>query len=208
MQPSHPLTLIEFKILKESNSSMLIDLRHQNEFLKENIADSLFIGIEGPFDKWIQLLVPDKDTELLLILPEGKELDSYKRIIHLGYNKILGHLNKGISTWSNKYQTISFNSISANDFVIERNTKKINSIDIRKVSEYNDASIADVKLIPLSITKDFLQKFEAGTRYHLFCGGGYRSVIAISFLNKHGVTKLTNIEKGFSGIQEAIADSN
>jgi hydroxyacylglutathione hydrolase len=60
----------------------------------------------------------------------------------------------------------------------------------------------------LKIDSGFVESFHKETEYHLFCGGGYRSVIAISFLKKYGIFNLTNVEKGYRGITDALTNDS
>ena len=202
------LPLIKFKIISDAPSVFILDLRHQDEFIKEHLPNSIFVGIDGPFDKWMQLVIPNKSSKLLLILPEGKEILAHKKLIALGYTNILGYLYGGLKIWAEEYKTQHLNSIAAETFVLSRESNKLHSIDLRKRVEYEDAHILDAQLVPLMLDLEFVQKFQANKKYYLFCGGGYRSVIAISFLKKHGISMLTNIEGGFRGIQKVLSQKN
>lgn len=203
---STPLSVSEFENYKKNDAILTIDLRHQDQFVAQYIPNTLFSGIEGPFDKWIQLLIVDKSTQLLLILPTAKEQNCLNRLNSLGYTNIIGYLQGGIESWVNAKKTLtSINSISATSFVQKRKSEKLSIIDLRKASEFENAHITDATLIPLSITKEFIENLNSGKEHHLFCGGGYRSVIAISFLIKYGNRNLTNIEGGFKSIQNKLS---
>lgn len=194
-----------FENLKNDKLIKVLDLRHQDDFIKQHIPYSIFIGIDGPFDKWMQLLVPNKTTALLLMLPENKIDECLLKLKALGYTQILGYLEGGIQTWITAKKPIArINSIAAKTFVLKRKSEKLNSIDIRKTSEFETAHLKDTILLPLVIDKKFTENFNHNKEYHLFCGGGYRSVIAISYLQKHHIKNVVNIEGGFRGIQTAL----
>ena len=203
------LSVSEFVNFSKDNSITVLDLRHQDEFVKQHIQNSLFIGIVGPFDKWVQLLVVNKSTPLILILPKDTKQDSLTRLYTLGYTNVIGFLRGGIENWlSSRQPTISVNSISAKDFVLKRASEELNSIDIRKLSEFETAHMGDVSLVPLTFEEEFINTLSTNKKYHIFCGGGYRSVIAISFLMKNGIKNATNIEGGFRGIQAVLSKIN
>lgn len=203
-----PLTVSEFEILNKNASIIMLDFRHQNEFVIQHIPNSLFIGIEGPFDKWMQLLIPEKSTKLLLILPKDTELDCLNRLETLGYTNITGFLQGGIQSWVRaNLPTTNINSISAKTFVLKRESENLNSIDVRKLSEFENSHIDDTTLCPLLIEKEFTKNFSPHKKYHLFCGGGYRSVIAISYLIKLNIKNITNIDGGYRSIQDVLSNS-
>ena len=151
------LSVSEFVNFSKDNSITVLDLRHQDEFVKQHIPNSLFIGIVGPFDKWVQLLVVNKSTPLILILPKDTKQDSLTRLYTLGYTNVIGFLQGGIENWlSSKQPTINVNSISAKDFVLKRASEELNSIDIRKLSEFETAHLSDVSLVPLTFEEEFI----------------------------------------------------
>jgi hydroxyacylglutathione hydrolase len=203
-----PLTASKFKVLSESDAIISIDMRHQNDFVKEHLPNSIFSGLEGPFDKWIQLIIPKKDSKIILVLPKDLEQACLAKINALGYTHILGYLEGGIGAWKALYKTVSINSITPEHFIIKRKNEKLCSIDIRKESEFTQANISNTVWIPLKIDSGFVESFHKETEYHLFCGGGYRSVIAISFLKKYGIFNLTNVEKGYRGITDALTNDS
>jgi rhodanese-related sulfurtransferase len=204
-----PLTVVEFKLLIQNESIKVLDLRHQDEFVAQHIPETIFIGIEGPFDKWIQLVISKKETQLLLILPEDKEQDCFNRLKTLGYKNIIGFLEGGIQNWiAAKLPTTTLNSISADDFILKRESEKRTTIDVRKTSEFENSHLKDTSLIPLSIDNEFIKKFTVGKKYNLYCGGGYRSIIAISYLRIHNIKNITNIEGGYRSIQEGLSKIN
>ena len=203
---SNPLSLTVFKTKLETNKYILVDLRHQNDFIEKHVPNSLFVGIDGPFEKWIQLVVPNKNARILLVLPQDKITSCLEFLKTLGYTNIIGFLEGGISNWSKFHKTDAIKSISPKEYKsFKENTKSI-SVDVRKESEFEKDHIPNSSLIPLKIDKDFLSNFINSNHYFLFCGGGYRSVIAISYLKKNGKQNFTNIEKGFKGIREVISD--
>ncbi|MDG1804823.1 rhodanese-like domain-containing protein [Flavicella sp.] len=202
------LSLQTFRMHLAAKETLLLDLRHQDSFVKKHIPKAIFTGIEGPFEKWIQLVVPNKQTNLLLVLPKEAIETSINKLKNLGFTNILGYLEGGISNWELHYQTESIVSIDPADYLKQTDTDNIVSIDVRKKSEYIDAHISKTNLIPLEINEGFLSLFDKLSSYHIFCGGGYRSVIAISYLRKNGIQNLTNIEKGFRGIKEALTDAH
>lgn len=202
------LSLQTFRMHLAAKETLLLDLRHQDSFVKKHIPKSIFTGIEGPFEKWIQLVVPNKQTNLLLVLPKEATETSINKLKHLGFTNILGYLKGGISSWELHYKTESIVSIDPADYIKQTDNDNIVSIDVRKESEYIDAHIPKTNLIPLEITEGFISNFNQINSYHVFCGGGYRSVIAISFLRKNGIRNLTNIENGFRGIKEAMTDAH
>lgn len=195
------LTIKEFREL--SIDSFLIDLRHQSEFVKGFIPNSLFVGLDGPFDKWLQLVVPNKNTPLLFIAPENREKEAVEKLKELEYTNVIGFLNNGFTLWEKELEVVhQINSITANEFKELYKNKENEIVDVRKTSEYEKEHIRNTILLPLEFNKTFVENCEKKESLFFFCGGGYRSVIAASYLKKNQINNITNIEGGFSAIKK------
>jgi glyoxylase-like metal-dependent hydrolase (beta-lactamase superfamily II) len=63
----------EFETIANQDDVIVLDVRHENDFVKAHIPNSIFIGIQGNFAPWVGSLLRDVNQKLLLITPEGKE---------------------------------------------------------------------------------------------------------------------------------------
>ena len=129
---STPLPLKIFREFLNSEKHILVDLRHQKEFVKKYVKSSLFVGIDGPFEKWMQLVVPNKESSLLLILPKNNENICLTKLHDLGYLNIIGFLEGGFSAWEKHYLFETIESISPKLYIEQYHQEKIESIDVRK----------------------------------------------------------------------------
>jgi rhodanese-related sulfurtransferase len=63
--------------------------------------------------------------------------------------------------------------------------------------------VKDAVLLPLSDFPDNLSRLDKKQEYIVHCGGGYRSMTAISIMKNLGFKNLTNVYGGFGAIQNA-----
>src|SRR4030095_5318110 len=70
---SRPLSPTEFEMLAEQDDVLMLDVRHQLDFVKGHIPNSIFIGLDGSFAPWVGSLIPDINQKIILITPEGRE---------------------------------------------------------------------------------------------------------------------------------------
>ena len=54
----------------------------------------------------------------------------------------------------------------------------------------------------LDFINDKMNEVDKNKTYHVYCAGGYRSVIAISILKARGFDKLIDISGGFGAIKK------
>ncbi len=196
------LSFSEFKKYTTTKAVLIIDTRHQNDFVKDYIPTSLFMGIDGPFEKWMPLLEPNLHTKIVCITPLGREQDVLEKFSNLGYTHILGFLDGGFDTWiDNAQKTEKIKSISAQSFYVAAQTNS-SIIDLRKQSEYDKEHLDNTQILPLELNNAFVTSLNTREPQYLFCGGGYRSVIAISYAKNYHDALLINVEGGFGAIKK------
>ncbi|MGG7035563.1 MAG: rhodanese-like domain-containing protein [Flavobacterium sp.] len=191
----------EFKTLAQENEAIVLDVRHENEYVKSHVPGSVFIGIQGNFAPWVGTLIMDVKQPILLITPEGKEEETITRLSRVGFDNVLGYLNGGIEAWKNAgFEIDTMNSISPEQFASELTEKSI-VVDARKPGEYSAEHVENALNFPLDYVNSEIEKIKKHDNFYLHCAGGYRSVIMGSILKLRGIHNFTNIEKGFSGIR-------
>jgi rhodanese-related sulfurtransferase len=109
-------------------------------------------------------------------------------------------LQDGINGWDEKPETVK--SISASEMKAEI-AKKIEVLDVRKHGEWNVSHLKDATFLPLADFPGNLEGLDKNKPYIVHCGGGYRSMTAISIMKNHGFKNLINVYGGFGAMQQA-----
>ena len=197
-----------FEMVANEIDTVILDVRHQDDYAKGHIPKSIFIGIDGDFAPWVGALIPDIKQPILLITPLGREEESILRLARVGYDNTLGYLKGGFDTWKNEgleYDTVSSVSAGMLEEVLEeaeQEHQKIPVFDVRKENEYAAEHIVDVPSTPLDTINDHLAEFPKEEEFYLHCAGGYRSMIAASILKARGYHNLINVAGGFTAIKK------
>ncbi|WP_447637344.1 MBL fold metallo-hydrolase [Flavobacterium microcysteis] len=200
-----PLTPREFEAIANQSEALILDVRHEDDFVKSHIPGSIFIGIQGGFAPWVGALIRDVKQPLLLITPEGREEETITRLSRVGFDNSLGYLKGGIAAWKEAgFETDSIESISPEQFESEANEKSI-IVDARKPGEFNAEHIENALNIPLDFVNEQLSEVPKEENFYLHCAGGYRSVIMASILKSRGYHNMINVEKGMAGIRKTNA---
>lgn len=193
-----------FETAANETGALVLDVRHQNDFIAGHIPRSIFIGLNGDFAPWVGALVADTKQPLLLVAPEGQEEETITRLSRVGFDGTIGYLEGGFQSWKNAgidYDTI--NSIPAEMALHEINSKRVSVFDVRKVGEYQSEHVVDAKHTPLSTLNEHLSKFPKEETFYVHCAGGYRSVIAASILKSRGFHNLVDLAGGFAALKSA-----
>jgi hydroxyacylglutathione hydrolase len=197
-----------FEMVANKIDTVILDVRHQDEYAKGHVPRSIFIGIDGDFAPWVGALIPDIKQPLLLITPLGREEESILRLARVGYDNTLGYLKGGFDTWKNEgleYDTVSSVSAVMLEEIMaeaEEEKEKVKIFDVRKDFEYEKEHMIDVPSTPLDNINDHLAEFPKEEEFYLHCAGGYRSMIAASILKARGYHNLINVAGGYSAIKK------
>ena len=195
---NHPLTVAEFR-RAFSSGALLLDTRQPDDFEKGFITASLNIGLNGQYAVWVGTLL-DIKKPLLLIAEPGKEEESVLRLARVGYENVVGYLAGGIAAWTEPLETVT--SITAEQLKSEID-KGVGILDVRKPGEWNFSHLKSAQFFPLSDMPHNLRLLDKGKPYVVHCGGGYRSMIAISLMKQNGFKNLINVSGGFDSMLSA-----
>lgn len=195
-----PLSPEQFRTL--ADDALVLDVRHENDFVQAHIPGSISIGLNGNFAPWVGALVRDVNQPLLLVAPEGKEAEAITRLARVGFDNTLGYLKGGITAWQEAgFETDSIKSISPEEFAeaLAKDAKPV--VDSRKPGEFAGGHVINAVNIPLDFVNEQLAEVPRYEEFYLHCAGGYRSVIMASILKARGYHNMINVEKGFAGIK-------
>ncbi|WP_264559023.1 MBL fold metallo-hydrolase [Flavobacterium sp. N2270] len=196
-----PLSPKEFETVANQTEALVLDVRNENEFVKEHVPGSIFIGLHGGFAPWVGALIKDVKQPILLITPEGKEEETITRLSRVGFDNTLGYLKGGIEAWKNAgFETDNLQSVSPDEFAKHYNDAIV--IDARKPSEFEAERVEKGINIPLDYLNEHLAEVPKEDTFYVHCAGGYRSVIWASIMKSRGYHNMINVEKGMAGIRE------
>lgn len=200
-----PLKLEAFKALAHDPEYLVLDVRSPQEFTAGAVPGSLFIGLDGQFAPWVGSLIQDIDQKIILIAPVGREQEAVTRLARVGYDNAQGYLSGGFETWANSGSKIStIKNVTAQEFINGLEDESIeNPIDARKPGEYEAGHLCCVPLYTLDAVHEEVKQLDADDTYHIYCGGGYRSVIYASIAQANGIKNVVNVEGGYAAIKKA-----
>lgn len=196
-----PLALEDFKN-EVNKGTLILDTRNADDFEKGFVPGSVNIGLNGQYANWVGTLIPIQQP-IVLITENGKEEESVLRAARVGYENIAGYLEGGIESWKNnglEFHTIS--SVDAATFTNLLKTGSYTALDVRKPGEYESSHVKDSVFVSLSDIPQHYNKLDKSITYLIFCGGGYRSMIAASLLKKNGFENVVNVYGGFGKIKD------
>ena len=195
-----PLNIAEFTALQAAGS-LVLDTRSAKEFAKCYIKGAVNIGITGDFAVWVGTLV-DAETPLLLVTEPGKEKEAIERLARIGFENVNGYFDGGMPAWlyAGKHcETIM--TFNAEECAPLLDTEEYFLLDVRNRLEVAKNRMTGAIHIPLNNLKNKYADLDPNKKWLIYCAGGYRSMIAASWLKAHGFNSVASIE---GGIQDVI----
>lgn len=211
-----PLSVAEFKKWMENEETIILDTRKAGDFTRQFVPGSVSIGLEGRFAEWAGSLLPF-DKPIILVTEEGQEKESVVRLARVGFSQIHGYLTGGVEGWRQAGEEI--------DLIIDVETDELAmdlpyddhlvAVDVRREAEFGDGHVRGAVNIPLNELTDpgSMANIEEHQNLYVYCGSGYRSVIAASLMKRQGIHNLRNVLGGFNAIKvqkgiEIVKDSS
>ncbi len=195
------LDLLKFKELNDSDDTIVIDVRNQNDFKKGFVPGSVFIGLNGAFAPWVGSIIKDINKKILLICDQGKEKEAIVRLSRVGFDNCLGFLDGGFHNWMSENEFDTIESIDSDN--LSSIVESINLVDVRKFSERSNGFLKNTISIPLDLFQVNLNGLDKNKKYYVHCAGGYRSMIACSILKRNGFNSPIDVTGGFSAIRNS-----
>jgi rhodanese-related sulfurtransferase len=196
------LSVSDFEKVANKTSALILDVRHQSEFINGFIPRSIFIGIDGGFAPWVGTLIKDIKQPILVVSPEGREEEVIIRLSRVGFDNTLGYLDGSFAAWKSAGKEIdTLISVSAETLENEITKNNVPVFDVRKPGEYESEHIVDVPSTPLDYLNNHINEFPTDTDFYVHCAGGYRSVIASSILKARGIHNVIDVAGGYAAIR-------
>jgi rhodanese-related sulfurtransferase len=195
-----PMSPEAFEVAANETDALIIDTRHQSEFIHGFIPQSIFIGIKGSFAMWVGAMIPDINQKLLIVADPGMEEEVITRLSRVGYDQTIGYLEGGFEAWKASGKEVdTINQVTAEELA---GIQSATVIDVRKEGEYLSEHVIDAVNVQLDYLNEEMSAIPQEGTFYVHCAGGYRSVIAASILKARGYHNLVDVAGGFGAIKE------
>lgn len=197
-----PLSVLAFELEAEAKDALILDVRDAESFSKGHIPGSINIGLTGQFAPWVGEMITDIKQPILLVTPQGMEEETVIRLSRVGYDNTVGYLNGSFSAWELAGKPVEIvNRISAETFEQHWQEEAV-VFDIRRDGEYAASHVDAAFHRPLSMINDWIGDINPNKSFTIYCGSGYRTMIAASILKARGFNNFFEVAGGFGTISK------
>lgn len=198
LKPLSPDELTQMQM----EGALVLDTRDPLIFPAGFVPGAINIGLGGDFAVWAGTLI-SPDTPLLLIADNGREHEAIERLARVGYDKVQGYLDGGMPNWFRAQKP--FDKILSIDGAAIRSLlddEAYELLDVRNRREVAKDHIAGSVHIPLNQLGEMFGGLDKDKKWLIYCAGGYRSMIAASYLKSKGFHFVASVEGGMANIRK------
>lgn len=183
---------------------LVLDVRAPEVFATKHVKSSFNIGLDGTFAIWAGTILP-VNTKLILICPFHKAHETITRLARVGFENIVGYWDRDIEELEHIGVPMqSITTIDPHPLEVKMESDKLNLIDVRNIGEFEKEHLRNSKVYPLNNITKWINELNKNEKYYLVCAGGYRSMIAASYLQKNGFNNIVNVNGGMALLRAAM----
>ena len=187
----------------------LLDGRNRKAFARAHIPGALNIELDGSFGTYAGWVLPFNIPVMLLIEDEAGCREAVVQLIRIGYERIEGYLDGGMSAWEAAALPVDqFENIDVDELYqrwLRRSSLLV--VDVRRDDEWDEGHIPDALHLHLGDLPQHIDEVPRDQPIAVICRSGYRASIGASILAAAGrdVTAVSGgvpdwIERGFPSV--------
>ena len=195
------ISVTELEKMACLDSTLILDTRSKENFCSGFIPSSIFIGIDGNFNLWINKILTSQFSTIVVVADDCRINEVDTRIRRTGYNQTILYLRDGFKSWKEDRKTIdTIHSINVDSI---SKYKGADVLDVRKPREYYSQHLVSAINNPLDYISSDNNRIaiDRVKEYLVYCTSGYRSLIFISMMKARGLHNLRNIKGGFRALK-------
>ena len=201
-----PLPAISPEQLKAllAKGAIALDVRPGDQFAQSHVPGSINIALSGQFASWAGTVLGLGSRPVLIADSPQQVTEARMRLARVGIEGVMGYLEGGLSAWTQAgFPVETLEQVSVQDLSQQIAAGKLLVLDVRREGEWHAGHLAGAKWAPLDRFGDALPNLDPNVPIAVHCKGGYRSLIACSFLQRAGYHNVVNVIGGFDAWQQA-----
>lgn len=201
-----PLSLDE--VLRQMNAgTQLLDTRDPTDFAHQHLAGSVNVGLGGQYATWAGSVL-DQEIPIILVADVGREEEAAMRLGRIGFDQVAGYLDGGPRAFHTRPDLMRhFARLTPQQLAAQLSSAEPPLVlDVRGPGERDDKHIAGSLHLPLNRLLRCIDQVPRNQPLVVYCAGGYRSSIAVSLLERHGLTGLSDLAGGLGAWADAGMD--
>jgi rhodanese-related sulfurtransferase len=200
--PPAPLGLEE--VLELSRSAVLLDEREPADFAAGHLRGAVNIGLQGRFAEWAGDVLP-ADRDIVLVGDPALGAEAKLRLARVGLDRVVGRLDDPATVLAGRPEVVEASSrLTVGQLAELRDHQPgLQLLDVRGPGETAAGTLPGAMQIPLAVLADSLAGLDRERPVVVYCGSGYRSVVAASLLSSLGFGDVSDVLGGYAAWEAA-----
>jgi len=193
-----PALDVDSVVTRQSAGAVVLDSRAPNDYAAGHMRGSVNVGLEGRFAEYAgDVLRPD--TPLVLVADEGRAREAMVRLARVGFDAVIGMLRDPMRAFTDRPELTERSSrLTAADLAqCLRDGMELTLLDVRNPGETASGIIDGAVAVPLAQLAARIGEVDVSRPVVVYCGSGYRSMIAASLLRRAGAADVSDLLGGY-----------
>jgi len=193
-----PLLSIDEVLALQFAGAVVLDTRAPNDFAAGHLRGSVNVGLEGRFAEYAGDVL-DPEQPLVLVADENRAHEAYVRLARVGFDQVAGVLRAPLRAFVAHPELTERSSRVTAAELRERiaSGMALTLLDVRSPGEVSGGAIPEAVNIPLPQLAARAGEVQAGRPVVVYCGSGFRSMIAASLLRRYGADDVSDLLGGY-----------
>ncbi|MCP5025098.1 MAG: MBL fold metallo-hydrolase [Actinomycetia bacterium] len=176
--------------------AVLVDTRPPPEYATGHLAGSVNVGLDGRFAETCGMVV-SAETPIVVTGDPDTGQESMIRLARIGFDNVVGFLNdlEGVMA-EHPGEVVSTRRLDP----AEVTTDGVQLVDVRNPGETELGTVPGATVIPLAQLASRLEELDKNQPVVAYCAGGWRSMVAVSFLASQGFADVADVVGGYEAI--------
>lgn len=162
----------------------VVDLRTRTAFAAGHVPGSFSFALDGQFATYLGWMIPWGTPITLLGESAAQVAEAQRELVRIGIDRPEAAATGDPHDWTDE-ELATVERARFGDLSQVLHHRPVQILDVRRVSEYQESHIAGAVNIPLHELLPRLDEVPPGEVW-VHCAGGYRSLVATSFLLANG----------------------
>jgi hydroxyacylglutathione hydrolase len=192
-----PIAARELKVMLDKGA-VALDVRPGEEFVAAHVLGSVSIPLSGQFASWAGAVLGLASKPVLIAATPEQVSEARVRLARIGIEDVAGYLGGGVEGWRKAGLPVEqIKQITAQELSSRMAGGGIGVLDVRREAEFEGGHIEGADWHPLDRFKAGLPDIAKDAPVAVHCKGGYRSLIAVSLLERAGYHNVVDLAGGF-----------
>lgn len=197
LAPPAPLTWPQVVAARAAGATVL-DGRDPVDFARGHLRGAINVGLAGRYAEFAGSVVP-ADTDLVLFVEPGAELEAKNRLARIGFDRVLGHVAAPFEVLRAHPDEVAPASRLTPIELEQRRSAltDLQVVDVRNPGEYALGHVPAAVNIPVGQLPNRMGELDPARPTVVYCAGGYRSSVAASLLRTHDFADVSDVVGGY-----------